>query len=85
MCLEGSSRGLDFKSVDVVISASPPESYREYVHRAGRTARMGRKGVVVTLTNRFEDAEVMEGFVKVRHPGSCLGLRGVMQGTRVLR
>lgn len=73
VCLEGSSRGLDFKSVDVVISASPPESYREYVHRAGRTARMGRKGVVVTLTNRFHDAEVMEGFVKrLRLGGSLL-------------
>jgi superfamily II DNA/RNA helicase len=71
VCLEGGSRGLDFKNVDLVVNVSPPESYREYVHRAGRTARMGRKGLVVTLCNRFEDSELMEGFVKVGQGCEC--------------
>ncbi|KAF8055724.1 RH47 [Scenedesmus sp. PABB004] len=47
------SLGLDFRAVDVVLQVeSLAPSLREYVHRAGRTGRMGRPGAVVSLVKR---------------------------------
>jgi superfamily II DNA/RNA helicase len=56
LSLEGGSRGLDYKNVDLVINVGPPPNVREYVHRAGRTARNGKPGTVVTLTVGDEQA-----------------------------
>ena len=65
LCLEGASRGLDFKKVDIVINASPPPNTREYVHRAGRTARNGAVGTVVTMTAGDKEAVEMNRCVCV--------------------
>ena len=35
--------------VDVVVHYDPPEDQKAYLHRSGRTARAGAKGVAVTL------------------------------------
>ena len=43
------ARGLHIDSVDVVIHYDPPEDYKTYLHRSGRTARAGDSGLVVTL------------------------------------
>jgi superfamily II DNA/RNA helicase len=43
------ARGLDIDAVDVVVHYDPPEDYKGYLHRSGRTARAGVQGVVVTL------------------------------------
>lgn len=45
-------RGLDFSHVTHVINYDFPENPQTYTHRSGRTARMGRKGVAVTLFGR---------------------------------
>ena len=68
VCLEGGSRGLDFKNVDLVMNLNPPGSKREYVHRAGRTGRCGRPGVVVTLCDGGEEAATVEDYVKAVKP-----------------
>lgn len=41
------SRGLDFPMVDWIIQFNPAREIREYVHRVGRTCRMGNKGDAV--------------------------------------
>jgi superfamily II DNA/RNA helicase len=43
------ARGLDIDDVDVVVHYDPPEDHKAYLHRSGRTARAGGKGVVATL------------------------------------
>ncbi|KAL0235239.1 hypothetical protein GEMRC1_001821 [Eukaryota sp. GEM-RC1] len=49
-----SSRGLDIDSVDLVINFDVPRLAIDYVHRAGRTARIGRVGRCLTLVSQFE-------------------------------
>ncbi len=44
------ARGIHVDDVDVVIQYDPPADHKAYLHRAGRTARAGESGVVVTLS-----------------------------------
>jgi superfamily II DNA/RNA helicase len=43
------ARGIHVEGIDVVIHYDPPEDYKTYLHRSGRTARAGEVGMVVTL------------------------------------
>lgn len=43
------SRGLDIDDVTHVINYDLPESYDDYVHRIGRTARAGKSGIALTF------------------------------------
>ncbi|POY76102.1 hypothetical protein BMF94_0825 [Rhodotorula taiwanensis] len=44
LCTDVAARGLDIPSVDYIVQFDPPDDPREYVHRAGRTARAGKSG-----------------------------------------
>jgi len=47
------ARGLDIEGLEMVINYDPALDSEHYVHRAGRTGRMGRSGLVISLvTNR---------------------------------
>ena len=41
------ARGLDLPALDCIVQYDPPEETTEYIHRVGRTARMGRKGEAI--------------------------------------
>ncbi len=43
------SRGLDVETIDRVINYHLPKEVKNYLHRAGRTARAGRKGTVINF------------------------------------
>ncbi len=43
------ARGIHVEGVDLVLQIDPPADHKDYLHRAGRTARAGDRGVVVTL------------------------------------
>jgi superfamily II DNA/RNA helicase len=52
------ARGLHIDDVDVVIHYDPPDDYKTFVHRSGRTARAGETGLVVTLVEWDQTEEV---------------------------
>lgn len=54
------ARGIDISDVDLVVHIDPPAEHKAYVHRAGRTARAGESGTVVTLAYADVFAEVMK-------------------------
>ncbi|NHN54522.1 DEAD/DEAH box helicase [Calidifontibacter sp. DB0510] len=43
------ARGIHVDDVGVVLQVDPPADHKDYLHRAGRTARAGEAGTVVTL------------------------------------
>ncbi|WCE02345.1 DEAD/DEAH box helicase [Streptomyces sp. HUAS 31] len=56
------ARGLHVDDLDLVVNVDPATDPKDYLHRAGRTARAGRSGTVVTLTmsgQRRETSQVM--------------------------
>ncbi len=46
------ARGIHVDSVPLVVHFDPPTDSTDYVHRAGRTARAGADGIVVSLVGR---------------------------------
>lgn len=66
------ARGLDLPEVGRVINFHLPEQMVNYLHRAGRTARAGKKGVVVNLVTerdqRLMDQLAGKKYVKKQGP-----------------
>jgi ATP-dependent RNA helicase DeaD len=73
-------RGIDVTRISHIINFDIPQSSDDYVHRVGRTGRMGREGVAYTfvtteeggeltriemLINRLLKRDEMEGFIAV--------------------
>jgi len=49
ICTDVASRGLDVKDITHVINYSIPRELDVYIHRIGRTARVGKAGVAISL------------------------------------
>ena len=48
------ARGIDIPELSHVFQYEPPEDPEAYIHRAGRTGRMGSSGVVISLVAEME-------------------------------
>jgi ATP-dependent RNA helicase DeaD len=54
------ARGIDVKEISYVVNYHLPDTYENYVHRSGRTARAGAKGLSLTVLQQEEVAEIAE-------------------------
>ncbi len=48
------ARGLDLPVVHLIVQVDPPSETVEYVHRIGRTARLGQAGSAVLFVSPHE-------------------------------
>ncbi|NLP27822.1 MAG: DEAD/DEAH box helicase [Clostridia bacterium] len=48
------ARGLDIKGVSHVFNLELPEDPKDYLHRAGRTGRAGKRGEAITIASKRE-------------------------------
>ena len=51
-------RGIDVTSISHIINYDIPQSSDDYVHRVGRTGRMGREGIAYTFVTTEEGSEL---------------------------
>ena len=54
------ARGIDVKEISYVVNYHLPDTYENYVHRSGRTARAGAKGLSLTVLQQEEVIEIPE-------------------------
>lgn len=54
------ARGIDVKEVSYVINYHLPDTYDAYVHRSGRTARAGAKGLSLTILQKEEVEDITD-------------------------
>ncbi|XP_043697631.1 DEAD-box ATP-dependent RNA helicase 18 [Telopea speciosissima] len=58
LCTDVAARGLDIPGVDWIVQYDPPQDPNVFVHRVGRTARMGRSGSAIVFLLPKEEAYV---------------------------
>ncbi|CAF0885392.1 unnamed protein product [Brachionus calyciflorus] len=54
VCSDVMARGMDLENVDYVLMYDAPKHLSSYIHKAGRTARAGRSGTVITFLEHRE-------------------------------
>lgn len=52
------ARGIDVQQVAIVINFDVTKDVHKYIHRVGRSARWGRKGVAINFTSRRDFAKI---------------------------
>ena len=65
------ARGLDIADVKMVINFDLPSEIDEYVHRIGRTGRIGNKGCAIAFFDRSRDQNIARGLIKVLSAVNC--------------
>lgn len=60
------ARGLDISGVENVINFNMPQNMSHYIHRVGRTARIGNNGRAISFIGE-EDRELMKEVIKNSH------------------
>ena len=58
------ARGIDIPELSHVFQYEPPEDPESYIHRAGRTARAGATGTVITLIENFAERIQLQTIAK---------------------
>ena len=54
------ARGIDVKEISYVVNYHLPDTYETYVHRSGRTARAGAKGLSLTILQKEEVDDIAD-------------------------
>ncbi len=54
------ARGIDVKELSYVVNYHLPDTYEAYIHRSGRTARAGAKGLSLSIIQKEELEEIPE-------------------------
>ncbi|WP_289041890.1 DEAD/DEAH box helicase [uncultured Zobellia sp.] len=54
------ARGIDVKEISYVVNYHLPDAYEAYVHRSGRTARAGAKGLSLSIIQEEERKDIPE-------------------------
>lgn len=62
ICTDVMARGIDISEVDWVLQYDPPSTASNFVHRCGRTARIGNEGNALLFLLKNEDAYI--NFIK---------------------
>ncbi|WWC87839.1 uncharacterized protein L201_002733 [Kwoniella dendrophila CBS 6074] len=65
LCTDVAARGVDFPDIDVVIQYDPPTDPKSFSHRAGRTARAGRRGKAIVLLGKGREVDYID-FLSIR-------------------
>ncbi|KAG6599970.1 DEAD-box ATP-dependent RNA helicase 18, partial [Cucurbita argyrosperma subsp. sororia] len=58
LCTDVAARGLDIPGVDCILQYDPPQDPNVFVHRVGRTARLGREGNAIVFLLPKEEAYI---------------------------
>lgn len=69
LCTDIAARGLDFTAVDTVLMLSVPHgnmAAETFIHRAGRTARVNRKGQCILMCDS-DEAHIVDMIMKSAH------------------
>ena len=61
------ARGIDIDSLECVVNYEVPRDTETYIHRSGRTGRMGKEGYVITLVSHPEELKSLKKLTPV-HP-----------------
>ncbi|CAN1812111.1 DEAD-box ATP-dependent RNA helicase 18 [Linum perenne] len=64
LCTDVAARGLDIPGVDCIVQYDPPQDPNVFIHRVGRTARLGRQGYGIVFLLPKEEAYVE--FLQIR-------------------
>lgn len=69
------ARGLDISGLTHVIHFDIADSEKQFIHRSGRTGRMGQEGTVVSLITEREEYELLKWTKKLNLPAQKVGFR----------
>ncbi|XP_078434211.1 P-loop containing nucleoside triphosphate hydrolases superfamily protein [Wolffia australiana] len=58
LCTDVAARGLDIPGVDWIVQYDPPQDPNVFIHRVGRTARLGKQGSAIVFLLPKEEAYV---------------------------
>ena len=60
------ARGIDIDNLECVLNFEVPFDQEAYTHRAGRTGRMGKDGVVITLVSNPNELKQLKKYASVQ-------------------
>ena len=82
LCTDLAARGLDIPDVHWILQLDPPQDPAAFVHRVGRTARMGRSGQALVYLTAAEEPYVE--FLRLRKVRRRGGRGGEGEGRGVV-